>query len=69
MGDWKLIQGSPGDWNGWYPAPGDGREVERGHEADALAPEDYLLFNVKGKKHIYYIIYWPLRRAHWNSKG
>ncbi|KAK7486354.1 hypothetical protein BaRGS_00022402 [Batillaria attramentaria] len=47
-GDWKLIKGSPGNWNDWYPVPGvDDQEYQSGSDADDLGPNDYQLFNIK----------------------
>ncbi|KAK7098549.1 arylsulfatase B-like [Littorina saxatilis] len=50
-GDWKLIQGSPGGYNGWYPIPGDDDAADDGtlmNEAVNQADIDmYQLYNIK----------------------
>ena len=48
MGDYKLIKGGAGRWNGWYPLPkGTGGDSSPGDGVDEM-PE-YMLFNVKGQ--------------------
>ena len=49
MGDWKLIQGSAGRWNDWYPVPGEHGEVAAVAEEQRPGPDDYQLVNIKGR--------------------
>ena len=49
MGDWKLIQGSAGRWNDWYPVPGEQGDETPVPEEQGLGPDDYQLFNIKGR--------------------
>ncbi|XP_076450402.1 arylsulfatase B-like [Babylonia areolata] len=47
VGHLKLIQGRPGELNGWYPAPEDGQQMEEENgDLNNLGPFGYLLFNV-----------------------
>ena len=48
VGVWKLIQGSAGRWNDWYPVPGEGGEEELRSDQQRLGPDDHQLFNIKG---------------------
>lgn len=50
-GDWKLIQGSPGTWNGWYPVPGVDSDDSVTPDYTKFAPDDYQLYNIKGETH------------------
>ena len=51
-GDWKLIQGSPGTYNGWYPVPGVDKDAgDEDHSQPG--PEDFQLFNIKGMLTLY----------------
>ncbi|PVD33638.1 hypothetical protein C0Q70_04896 [Pomacea canaliculata] len=38
-GDWKLIQGSPGTWNDWYPVPGVDKDPEERNDVKSLYPD------------------------------
>ena len=49
MEDWKLIQGSAGSWNDWYPAPGEQGDATPVPGEQGLGPDDYQLFNIKGR--------------------
>ncbi|XP_025086971.1 arylsulfatase B-like [Pomacea canaliculata] len=46
-GDWKLIQGSPGTWNDWYPVPGVDSDDSVTPDYTKFAPDDYQLYNIK----------------------
>ena len=50
MGDYKLIKGSPGTHNGWYPPPNLNHDVTFVDDVTKVKNmSDYMLFNVKGK--------------------
>ncbi|KAK7089213.1 hypothetical protein V1264_024444 [Littorina saxatilis] len=50
-GDWKLIQGVPGSYNGWYPVPGVAARTEgdgfQTVDENVPGPNDLQLYNVK----------------------
>lgn len=49
-GDWKLIQGDTGGWNGWYPLPGDEDSGDINYddgEQELMGPNDFQLFNIR----------------------
>lgn len=45
MGDYKLIEGFAGVYNGWYPVP----ENETVTEKDDPQEDYYQLYNLRGK--------------------
>ena len=49
MEDWKLIQGSAGRWNDWYPVPGEQGDATPVPEEHGSGPDNYQLFNIKGR--------------------
>nr|KAG5709115.1 hypothetical protein BaRGS_028571 [Batillaria attramentaria] len=50
LGDWKLIEGSPGDFNDWYPPPDDdvGQTTAIHDAEDTVSARQLRLFNIKG---------------------
>ncbi|KAK7500422.1 hypothetical protein BaRGS_00008329 [Batillaria attramentaria] len=49
LGDWKLIEGSPGDFNDWYPPPDDdvGQTTAIHDAEDTVSARQLRLFNIK----------------------
>ncbi|XP_025088345.1 arylsulfatase I-like [Pomacea canaliculata] len=46
VGDWKLIQGSPGNYTGWYPPPSVGSAVHEANYTES-GPNTFRLYNLK----------------------
>ena len=50
LGDFKLIKGGAGVFNGWYPLPKlDDRNYTQLYAEDNLKTPEFMLFNVKGE--------------------
>ena len=50
LGDFKLIKGGAGVFNGWYPLPKlDDRNYTQLYAEDNLKAPEFMLFNVKGE--------------------
>ena len=49
LGDYKLIKGGAGAYNGWYPLPKLGDSLPEKHAEDTEKMPEYMLFNVKGE--------------------
>nr|KAG5695414.1 hypothetical protein BaRGS_033539 [Batillaria attramentaria] len=49
MGDWKLIQGSAGQWNDWYPVPSIDNDyhVTPDDESMQPTPAEFQLYNIR----------------------
>ena len=50
LGDFKLIKGGAGVFNGWYPLPKlDDRNYTHLYAEDNIKTPEFMLFNVKGE--------------------